>query len=225
MKKLILSFAALVAFAGAYAQDAEQKEPQPSQPSAELASMQLASELVQYGNKHKSALPLIDAMQIIVDTQTQPLTGDEGKEADENAEAKAGITVVNFSDVAAKAKEYADGDATLLAMVENLESQYGASNRGAVGGPKSTTEVVRAHATDRYNIRFTAGRLAEVAVIGDGDTDLDLYIYDSNGNLIASDADYTDTCYVSWTPRWTGNFVVKVVNRGSVANRYYIVTN
>ena len=67
--------------------------------------------------------------------------------------------------------------------------------------------------------------LAEVCVSGDGDTDLDLYVYDSNGNLIGSDADYSDDCVVRWVPAWTGEFTIKVVNRGAVYNNFAIWTN
>ena len=49
--------------------------------------------------------------------------------------------------------------------------------------------------------------------------------YDSNGNLIDSDTDYTDNCVCTWTPRWTGNFRIKIVNRGGVYNRYILRTN
>lgn len=64
-----------------------------------------------------------------------------------------------------------------------------------------------------------------VIVNGDGDTDLDLYVYDENGNLMGKDIDYSDYCVVSWTPRWTGPFTIKIKNRGSVYNRYKIYTN
>ena len=70
-----------------------------------------------------------------------------------------------------------------------------------------------------------ANFLAEVVVSGDGDTDLDLYVYDSNGNLIAKDDDYTDGCYVRWRPSWTGRFIIKIVNRGPVYNKYVLMTN
>ena len=76
-----------------------------------------------------------------------------------------------------------------------------------------------------FDVSFVQGYLAEVAVSGDGDTDLDLYIYDSNGNLIASDTDYSDDCYVNWVPAWTGRFVIRVVNRGGVYNNYVVLTN
>ena len=54
---------------------------------------------------------------------------------------------------------------------------------------------------------------------------LGLYVYDNNGNLIDKDDDYTDNCVCTWTPRWTGNFRIKIVNRGSVYNRYVLRTN
>lgn len=95
---------------------------------------------------------------------------------------------------------------------------------GAKGGPKSNTTVVKANTTDVYTISFVAGQTARVEVNGDGDSDLDVYVYDENGNLITKDDDNTDDCLVTWTPKWTGKFTIKVVNRG-VANRYTIKTN
>ncbi|MBP5670914.1 MAG: hypothetical protein J6X49_00865 [Victivallales bacterium] len=91
----------------------------------------------------------------------------------------------------------------------------GYTNKTSVG-PKET---------DSYERHFTAHERAAVIVSGDGDTDLDLYVYDENGNLIAKDEDNTDECLVTWTPRWTGKFIIKVVNCGSISNRYTIRVN
>lgn len=96
---------------------------------------------------------------------------------------------------------------------------------GALPGPKATREVVSADSTDTYSVIFEGLERAEIAVIGDGDTDLDLYVYDEFGNLIESDDDSTDQCYVTFFPRRTGRFTIRIVNRGSVYNRYAIVTN
>ena len=96
---------------------------------------------------------------------------------------------------------------------------------GAYGGPKSADERVDANGADRYEIVFNGGEQARVVVDGDGDTDLDLYIYDENGNLITKDDDNTDYCICSWTPKWTGKFIIRIVNRGSVYNAYTLRTN
>ncbi len=87
------------------------------------------------------------------------------------------------------------------------------------------TDVVRAHSTDIYHMTFV-GREWEVLVVsGDGSTDLDLFVYDENGNLVASDNDNSDDCMVRFVPRWTGDFTIKVVNLGGYANRYTLGTN
>lgn len=92
--------------------------------------------------------------------------------------------------------------------------------------PASTTTSVNPFSSDRFNpVVFRAGEDAVVTVQGDGDTDLDLYVYDENGNLIAKDDDNTDDCVATFTPRWTGRFYIVVVNRGSVYNTYHLQTN
>lgn len=95
-----------------------------------------------------------------------------------------------------------------------------------VGGRRlEIGEVVGAYSSVRYSTNFYGGQAAEVIIWGDGDTDLDLFIYDGNGNLIASDTDSLDFCVCSWTPRWTGEFTVVVMNLGSVYNEFDIATN
>ena len=77
--------------------------------------------------------------------------------------------------------------------------------------------------TDTWTYTFRANSQTRVTVDGDGDTDLDLYIYDENDNLITMDDDGTDYCVCTWTPRWTGQFKIKIVNRGNVYNRYQLI--
>lgn len=84
---------------------------------------------------------------------------------------------------------------------------------------------VEAESTASYWVTFYGGYPAEMAVVGDHDTDLDLYVYDEFGHLIASDTDYSDTCYAQWTPAWTGRFRIEIVNRGNVYNVYSVATN
>jgi hypothetical protein len=100
-----------------------------------------------------------------------------------------------------------------------------AANAGAVPYPVVHPDVVRAYSTDVYHITFRGQEVAYVAVTGDHDTDLDLYVEDENGNRIASDTDSTDRCIVRFTPRWTGSFTIRIVNLGSVYNRYLLETN
>ena len=58
--------------------------------------------------------------------------------------------------------------------------------RGRTRGPARHTDVVSARGTDIYNLTFQGGESAVLSVLGDGDTDLDLYVYDENGTGYAA---------------------------------------
>jgi hypothetical protein len=202
-------------------------KPASSQPvSPGLSAIQTANSLAKYGYSNYSASALIGAAEILVSVQTQALDATPTTETAQTVAAGTKTEKPEFTParLIADAKTYAAGDATMLAWAAKVEGSID-STRGAVGGPKYGQFSVKARSTDQFTIAFTAGRLAEIALSGDGDTDLDLYVYDANNNPIASSEDYSDDCYVSWVPRWTGNFIIKVVNRGNVFNRYVLVTN
>jgi hypothetical protein len=91
-----------------------------------------------------------------------------------------------------------------------------------VDGPSCGTWSVNADEEHIYHVSFYGGELGRVRIQGDGDTDLDLYVYDEFGNLIDYDTRYSDYGVVVWEPRWTGSFTIRVVNLGDVYNRYTI---
>lgn len=226
MKKLMILSCMLLTVSLAWSQEVETKPEFKGEVSREVNALKLASDLVKYGCQQQSALPLIQALQIISETPTKPLDATrEGDAVDtSNKEGKGDATPINFDEVLAKAKEFAADDEVMLDLIAQV-AESRTAHRGAVGGATRTVETVKANSADRYQISFRAGELAEILVSGDGDTDLDLYVYDSSGNLIARDTDYTDDCYVSWVPAWTGRFTVRIVNRGGVYNRYIMLTN
>ena len=194
--------------------------------SAEVTALQTAYSLARYGYAEHSATALIGAAEILVEVQTQGLGTDPEKGQGSAREAKTQRPDYTPATLLADGRKYAEGDATILAWATKVETKMKtAGTRAAVGGPKQGVETVLARSTDRFRISFQAGKLAQVYVKGDGDTDLDLYVFDENGNRIAYDNDYGDECYVEWTPRWTGVFTIEVRNLGSVRNRYIILTN
>ena len=85
---------------------------------------------------------------------------------------------------------------------------------------------VAGHGTDRYTITFVAGETASVGISGDHTTELDLYVYDDQGNLVARDDNgYGDERLVKMIVYRTSVFTIRVVNRGSVYNDYAIGHN
>lgn len=226
MKKILLSALLLACTTLCFAQEDKQPSAQPT--SKELAAIRMANNLARYGYDNYSPSALIEAARILVETPTQPLQAEsvEKGASAQTEEAKSEKVEYTPANLLADAKKFADGDVTMLALAAKVEKlSEGSVSRGRVGGPGRTVTKVAAGGTDTFTIKFWKNELAEILVSGDGDTDLDLYVYDENGNVIEYDDDYSDDCYVSWIPKWTGTFIVKVVNRGRVYNQYVMLTN
>jgi hypothetical protein len=195
--------------------------------SAEAESVQqlhLAHSLITYGRKNKVPEALITAARILGSTgtvelkekpihETSPDAPKGGKKDKTDSENLA-------KDLLAEAKKLSDNNPAIVTLANSVEL-----SRGAVGGPKRAVSVVEPLTVDIYKITFRAEEVARVAVSGDGDTRLDLYVYDENNNLIASRVGPGDDCLASWMPKWDGVFLIKIVNRGRVPNKYIILTN
>ncbi len=87
---------------------------------------------------------------------------------------------------------------------------------GAHGG----VQRAPAYGTVLHTIRYNAFERADFAVNGDGDTNLNVEVYDANFRLIVRTVGAGDKCHVNWTPNYTGTFYIYVRNSGSVWNRY-----
>ena len=106
-----------------------------------------------------------------------------------------------------------------------LAGQAAPAMAGRYGGAGRHWDRVQARSTDVYVICFRGHQQARICVFGDGDTDLDLIVYDENGNRIESDTRLGDQCVVRFTPAWTGEFRIEVRNLGRVYNDYRLETN
>jgi hypothetical protein len=229
--KLVVAFIFFAATIGLNAQEPEKKDRE-NDPSQAVNASKLAIELANYGYEHQSPLSLVESARIISENPFSPLlpakseasTGETGEKTKKTPE----ITVERLL---ADAKSFAKSDETILALIGQTEKEIQrqqseqVSTKGRRDGPAAVTRRVHGNSSYTDYITFSGQSLAEVAIIGDGDTDLDLYVYDENGNLIDSDMDYTDDCYVSFRPKWTGTFKVVVKNRGSIYNDYMLMVN
>jgi len=224
MKKTVLFLLTMSLILTATAQEA--KPPIKGKPSEEIENLQLANQLARYGYKTFSATALIEAAKILSSVTTKELSFDSYNQepAGTTQAPKKTNERYDLQSILDAAKKYADGDADLLFDINEVEKSSQAT-RGRVGGPGHKYSFVYGKSTDTYEISFIVGELAEIAVRGDGDTDLDLRVFDSNGNLIVQDIDYTDACYVSWVPKWTGRYLVKIINQGPIMNNYAMITN
>jgi hypothetical protein len=78
---------------------------------------------------------------------------------------------------------------------------------------------VEARDTNVHTVWASSGS-SRVVVDGDGDTDLDCYVYDRFGNLLGADDDLTDYCIVDFRQRTSGDIRVEIRNLGNVWNAY-----
>jgi hypothetical protein len=113
----------------------------------------------------------------------------------------------------------------LTAIALSAVALFASTALAGSGGQKYDVARVSAYSSVSYTMTYFAGEDAVVTVEGDGDTDLDVFVYDENGYLIASDEDLSDFCVVSWCPRWTGSFTIVIENLGGVYNEYTLTSN
>lgn len=227
MKKIILFLSMAALTMSGMAQTVEEKPEVKGETSESLAAVKLANQILRYGYENQSTLALLDALQIFSENPTQALNATkQGEAVDETkTEGKKAAVHFDYETVLADAKTFADGDPNLLALIDHIDAEAKGAQRGNINGPSRDYYAVNGNSYLDYTASFVANQLAEILLSGDGDTDLDLYVYDSNGNLIASDTDYSDDCYVRWVPKWTGRYTIRIVNRGPVYNRFVILTN
>lgn len=225
MLKRLLGVAALsvcVVSSYSHAEKAPNVSDEAVKQGGKVEELVLAADLARLGLEDQDPLMLITAAKI------QKLTGSTQKDREKESagegqgEAEGEGQVLTTEYLLNQAEQLSGENEAYLALIESVRAL---KTRRATGGPYHQVDRVQARDTDIWEIRFNGQELAEVGVAGDGDTDLDLYVFDSNGNLICSDTDYTDRMYCSWNPRRSGDFLIKIKNLGGVYNQYEILTN
>lgn len=183
----------------------------------------MARDLVEYGRQNNDPLSLIVAANIrqqvsLTEIDRKP-TSTEGS----GAAAEDPTPELTVDAILDEAKSMSGDDEAIVALADDIKAS---ATKGRTAGPGYNVVTLPGSTTDNYdNVSFNGGEYAEVYAEGSGASNLDLYIYDENGNLICSDTDYSDIAYCGWTPKWTGGFTIKVINQGGASNRYALITN
>ena len=221
MKKIIPLFLILCTTT-LFAQEKGSQQPMKYM-SQEIENLALAKELAAYGYASESALSLINAAMIVIEESAGAAKVKETKRGGVGGAGEPSFTL-DAEQLLTDAEAFAGDDKNLKGLIKSAR-ELTASSRGRVGGPGYVIDKVAGGEANLYTVEFQGSVGAEVAAVGDGTTDLDLYIFDENGNLITMDEEDGDECYVIWKPKWTGVFVITVLNRGASANEFALVTN
>lgn len=130
--------------------------------------------------------------------------------------------VVSADSLFAEARTLARGNRETL---RRINAAAGQSSRGLTTGPQAFVRDINANSQINWDVTARGGEVWNVAAIGDGDTDVDIVVFDENGNEVCSDYGMSSAAECTVTPRWTGRFRVRVINWGSVWTRTLIMSN
>lgn len=200
-----------------------------------VAVIDAARQLAEFGRAQEDPTILLGAartLQLIGEREPDGEVVGEGQVSEDVKPAQAQTTEKpddagsETTDLVAElldeARFLARGDETLLARADTIAES---ASRGSVTGPGVYDVRVESRSYRNIRERFRGGELAEVGLRGDGDTDLDLFVYDGNGSEICRSTTYSDREFCRWTPAWTGNFTIRVENYGGVYNRAEVYVN
>ena len=104
MRKYFFTLVLMFMASLSWAQEVEKKPELKGEASQGVNALKLATDLVKYGYEQQSALPLIQALQIIAENPTQPLKATrEGSSVDTaKKEGKKGDISLDFNEIIAR---------------------------------------------------------------------------------------------------------------------------
>ena len=214
MKKLMF-IAFFLLMANLLFSQEEKKDQTPAQ-SKEMGFTILAQQLCDYGYAKKDPLSLLAAAKIISSNPVKefvPKTVASPEKTKGTAPTDPSV-LLNPQKLLDDAKKMSNNDPSIVALANQITFP---KSKGSPQGVQVIYDYIEPGATKEYTCVFIATELAEVAVIGDGQADLDLYVYDMNNNLIVRDNRTLTDAYVSFYPTYTTTFTIKVKN---VSNNY-----
>lgn len=192
-------------------------------PRGPLRQAVFAHQLFDLGRAQKDPLAMVAAANLAatVTLEPQDLTGKITGTAlpDQPDAAKAPLDATAMQ---TQAKAALDPDETLALLLRE-------NNRAANIVPKSTlraaTQTLPAGQSATFTLPFDGALLAEVGMIGDGDSALTLRISDAADALLCATATATDAAACAFTPPASGFYTIEVSNPGPGTNTYILLSN
>ena len=184
-----------------------------------LEDITLAHRLAVYGTRERRPTALVAAAEILLANPGRPLVS-----IDPDTIAAAAI-IPDPRRLLRNARALAAGDDRMLAIIQRLERVAADVPRGSARGPRQLYGRVAGAEKREHVVEFRGREPAVVYVSGDGDSDLDVFVYDGAGQLVASATGPRDECIVRWTPDRQLPFRVEVRNVGGAPNWYWMATN
>ena len=194
--------------------------------SGPLKTLALGQDLFAYGQAQQDPVMVLSAAKItgsvFIEDVQRPTQTSPGAAPGTDDSAPADPTVVTAAQMYQIAYDLAEGDDALQARIEDASVE---GSRGRIGGASRTLNRLQAGYIDMVRLEFEGGILAELAILGNDGSNLDLKVLDEKGNTICREQGASDKLYCAWTPTQNGVFFAEVENVSSKRNSYYVLTN
>lgn len=195
--------------------------------------LKMANELVSYGRLTKSALPLIQAVEIY----RQLNVVDEESSADDTASPFSEATIL------ADATKFADGNKNLIALIKDIGNTTRGERvhpkYGKLGGPFEPPfryfRTISPNEILEQKVQIKSGQFVQVVLDGQAEgirekdkngtilvSDLKLTVFDSKGRILGQDLSMGVNCSVSFITRYTTTMTIEVKNKGGLSDNYVL---
>ena len=164
-----------------------------------------------------TAAKLAGAVDMAPVTRSPETTGQPAEAQPDSHSAPPAATAM-----LAQARAMVAEDDTLAALLTEAETGNSLVRAGTVS---ATPHTLPAGQTDLWHLPFDGGTLAGLAVLGDGDGNLDLTLTDANGLALCLETAPADRSACAFVPAATGYFTLTVQNHGPGRNSYLLLTN
>lgn len=223
----------LVAALAASVTSATAEEPAPTvTPPADaarggVAQLAFAHELHALAREEKDALLMVAAATLagaVAIRQVDRTPETTGETAGETAGdwPDAAEAPADPAAMLAEARALSGEDELLATILDEAETANALTRRGAV---LATPFTLAPGQTDTWALPFDGATLAEVAVLGDGDGNLDVTLADAGGAILCVERGPADRAHCAFTPAETGYFSLAITNNGPGVNSYLLLTN
>ena len=179
-----------------------------------------ANKLAQIGIESKSPEILLAAARIIgladvrkvdsKDSKTE-FQSKAGKDVSPEAEAK---NLIEQAITFAKKTKQKDRVQAIMTLAEQLQKEMSEVDRGRVGGPRYYQERTLRSPCDKHDtfyVRYRGGEQGVFVVNNlSNHGDIDLYVYNQNGQRVYKDFRHDDDASASWYVPYTQTYTIRV---------------
>ncbi len=191
--------------------------------SSPLRQVVFAHQLFRLGQAQKDPLAMVAAANLAAGVALDPkeIAGETTGKAlpDQIDNAKGPIDAAAMQESALKSL---DPDETLAVLLRE-------NTRAARLLPSATlhasANTLPAGQSTRYALPFDGAVLAELGVIGDGDSRLTLTVTDAENAVICATATASDAAACSFIPPESAFYTVTIGNPGPGTNSYFLLSN